>query len=218
MMICLTGIISCTSKPRSAKKTDTLSGKTIVKSDTNQSVKIDGFWVEPKPVLKYAFGNEVTITADTVDLPSCGDYTFSPFGKINDRSELPKSLLKNFSITNKTDTSNGDKTIVQSLKLDSSKLLLYFDHDPEAERGSYIIKGEIYDKKVLFTNNIRIGMRKDDFYNVFFTNYPQLLQNKYHVIAFETCIEGLKHIYSFKNDRLYSVKFECIKCSWKIDY
>lgn len=218
IIICLAGIISCTNKHRPAKNTDTIAGKTIVKSDTNRSVKIDGFWVEPKPVLKYAFGNEVTIKTDTVDLPSCSDYAFSPFGKIKDHSELPKSLLKNFSVTNKTDTSNGDKTIVQSLKLDSSKLLLYFDHDPEAERGSYIIKGEIYDKKVLLTNNISIGMSEDDFYNTFFINYPHSLQNKYHVIAFETCIEGLKHIYTFKKSKLYSVKFECVKCTWKIDY
>src|SRR6202012_1803368 len=145
-MICLTGIMSCTSKPRPAEKTDTMPRKSIAKSDTNRSVKIDGFWIVPKAVLDYAFGNEVTIKTDTIDLPSCSDYTFSPFGKIKDSSELPTSLLKNFSVTNKTDTSNGIKTIVQSLKLNSNKLLLFFDHDPEASRESYVIKGEIYDK------------------------------------------------------------------------
>jgi hypothetical protein len=203
---------------KQAKHIDTIIKTAVAKPDTDKSFKIDDFWITPKPGLDYAFGNAPTTNADTVNLPICSDYAFSPFGNIKNRSELPKSLLKHFSIVNKIDTSNGNKTIVQSLKLDSNKLLLFFDHDPEASRESYVIKGEIYDKTVTFANNIRIDMSEMAFYQMFFTNYPESLQNKYQVITFETCIEGLRHIYTFQNHHLHSVKFECVNCTWKADY
>lgn len=204
--------ISC----RHPQKEALLKSHTALKIDTTKSFKVDTFWVTPKTSLQ--FNSLISSSNDTLDLVTCTEYVYSPFGILNDSSQLSKSLLKNFRIANITDSSVNNRLVLQSLKLKSSKLIVFFDHDPEASKESYIIKGEIYDRDVDFTKNIRIGMSENNFCGTFFKDFPSTLQKRYKVIVFQSCVEGIKHIYSFKDGELNSVKFECVKCSWKVDY
>jgi len=200
------------SKHKSEKKKITY----FKKVDTTKPFKVDTFWVTPKKLLK--FNSLINESTDTLDVVICADYVYSPFGVIKDKSKLPNSLLKNFSVINKLDTTANVATEVQKLYLGSSKLILFFDNDPEASRHSYIIKGEIYDSEVNFIDKIKIGMSKLDFFNTFFDDFPAELQKKYNIIAFESCVDDIRHIYSFKENKLNSVKFNCVECAWKIDY
>lgn len=177
--------------------------------------KIQGITVELKP--EFGFNAVDRISKDTLAIAVCGAYAYYPFGKIKDSHKIGQSLLKNFKVNNKIDMSDGTKTVVQSLKLKSSKLLLFFNKDPETA-DSYIIKGEIYDPEVQFIDGIRIGMGKADFFKAFFKSFSGKLQQKFNVICMESCVDAIRHIYTFKNDKLMSVKFECVECSWKIDY
>ena len=54
------------------------------------------------------------------------------------------------------------------LKLGFNKLILSFDEDHEASISSSIIKGEIYDSNIMFSNKIQIGMNSESFYKIFF--------------------------------------------------
>ena len=71
---------------------------------------------------------------------------------------------------------------------------------------------------MIFSNNIRIGMSKKEFYNLLFDSYPQILEERFNEIGLVACVDGTNHYYSFKNDELIDIRFECPDCTWQIDY
>lgn len=184
--------------------------------DTANSFKVQGTWITLMP--KFEFNSLDRFSNDTLSLAICGNYVYSPFGTIDDSLKIQKSSLSNFEKTNRVDTSTPDRMIVQSLKFKSSKLLLFFDKDPEASTHSYVIKGEIYDPEVRFSDGIRVGMAKTAFFKTFFSNFPETISKQTNVFCLESCIMGIRHIYTFTDDKLTSVRFECVDCTWKVDY
>lgn len=173
--------------------------------DTTKSFKIETFWVTPKD----SFGNyEEKVSGDTLQLVSCEEYIYSPFGTIKSKSDLKISLLNNFQITDRNDSLGGTLCELQILKLDSNNITLFFDTDRYASKGSYIVKGEILDNRVTFANGIKIGMNIDDFYKMFFVSFPKELQDKYKVVAISSCVDAIMHIYTFKDGSLLSIKFK----------
>jgi hypothetical protein len=190
--------------------------KIVVSSDTTKSFRISDFWFTPKS--SFEFNSVGNAKNDTLDLVTCSDYVYFPFGKIKNKTELKTSILKDFNIVNKTDSLDSGIFELQILKINSSKLILFFDNDPEATISSYIIKGEINDKNVRFVNKVAIGMSKKDFINEFFDLFPNELIDKYNVIILESCVSGLNHVYTFKDKKLTSIRFDCVECSWRLDY
>jgi hypothetical protein len=93
------------------------------------------------------------------------------------------------------------------LRLDNNKLNLFLDNDPEASMHSYIRGGQIVDSKVIFSDNIKVGMKIEEFHKKFFDYFPPELNNKYNVIEFESCVTDIIHIYTFEKGQLSSVKF-----------
>lgn len=184
--------------------------------DTNKSFKIDNYWLTPDSA--FDFNSLGDATGDTLDLVTCSDYVYSPFGEMTNKKQLKKSLLNNFDIKDRTDKLVNGVFEFQILKLNTSKLILFFDDDEEATRESYIYKGEIYDKEVKFLYNISIGMNKKDFILKFFETFPDELLGKFNVIRFQTCVYGTYHVYTFKENILNSVIFQCIGCTWNLDY
>jgi len=182
-------------------RTDALGTK---KSDTTNSFKIEGYRVTPKASFEFSTLNKSGI--DTLDMVACSDYIYSPFGKVNDKRKFASSLLKNFTVVNRIQATSSGKVEVQILKHKASKLVFFFDNSDTATHSD-ILKGEIYDDDVVFFNAIRIGIKEDDFYKIFFDYFPPELRNKYKVIAMESCVDGIKHVYSFKDGKLSSVKF-----------
>jgi len=190
--------------------------KIVVPSDTTKSFRIGNCWLTPKP--SFDFNSIRFANGDTLDLVTCSNYVYFPFGKIDNKNELKGSLLKDFNTTSRTDSLDNGIFEFQILKINSSKLILFFDNDPESTISSYIIKGEINEKNIRFVNNVTIGMSQNDFVNEFFDLFPNELIDKYNVIILVSCVSGLKHVYTFKDNRLNSIRFECVECSWNLDY
>jgi hypothetical protein len=69
-----------------------------------------------------------------------------------------------------------------------------------------------------FVNDVRIGMTKEDFFNVFFDNFPKALAAGFNEIGLIACVDGTNHHYTFKNNKLYAIRFDCPGCTWGIDY
>lgn len=182
--------------------------------DTTISFKVDHYLVTPKK--SFDFNSLGKSFGDTLHIVTCSDYVYFPFGKLADKSSLPISLLKDFTITNfKRDTFTNTNMTPPffewnesvDLKLADNKLNLFLDNDPEASIHGYIRRGQIIDSKVIFSNNIKIGMSIDDFFKKFFEHFPTELQKKYKVVELESCVTDIIHIYTFDCGKLSCVKF-----------
>jgi len=180
------------------------STKPATLTDTIGAIKIGVFWAKPTKLIDY---DTARVTGDTLHLTTCNEYVYSPFGIIEDRKTFKTSLLKDFTVRDVAAPALPQPYQMQILKYKSSKLIFFFDHDPEASKHSPIVKGEIYDEDVPFFNGIKIGMGLDAFYKTFFDYFPDSLKNKYKVIAIESCVTSITHVYTFQNQKLKSVKF-----------
>ena len=183
-------------------------------ADTIGSFKVDNFWLTPKKSFK--FNSLGKLSDDTLHLVTCCDYVYFPFGKLRDKSSIKKSLLKDFTITSfKRDTFTNTNMTPPffewsesvDLALADNKLNLFLDNDPEASKHGYIQGGQIVDSKVMFSENIRVGMSVDAFYKKFFDYFPSELNNKFKVVELESCVTDVTHIYTFDKGLLISVKF-----------
>lgn len=83
----------------------------------------------------------------------------------------------------------------------------FFDNDPEASTHGYIRNGEIWDSKVELLQHIKVGMNINAFCSKFFVNYPPELHRRFQVIAFISCISDITQHYTFKNGKLWNIKF-----------
>jgi len=199
------------------KVTPSKNDKEVVQQslDTTKAVKIDKYWVEPKESFEYnSLGN---FTNDTLKLITCSEYVFSPFGSLREKAELKTSMLKNFSVISRVDTMKNGEFEFNVLNLKTSKLILFFNDDPEASRSSYVFKGEINDSDVKFRDNIRIGMSKEDFIRTFFKTFPNELLQRYKVIVLESCVTDIWHTYTFIGNKLKAVSFKTDSW-WAVDY
>lgn len=183
-------------------------------TDTIGAIKIGGFWAKPTKLIDY---DTAKVTGDTLHLVTCNEYVYSPFGIIEDRKTFKTSLLKDFTVKDIAAPALPQPYQMQVLKYKSSKLIFFFDHDPEAEKHSPIVKGEIYDEDVPFSSGLKIGTNLDDFYGIFFKYFPDDLKPRFKVIAIESCVMGLTHVYTFQNQKLKSVKF-ISDCTNQPDY
>jgi hypothetical protein len=183
--------------------------------DTTKSMKISNYWVTPKP--SFELNTIIDSSQDTLKLVSCAEYVYSPFGKLDKKSDIKNSLLNNFLVTNRLDTLENGVFEFQILKAKSSKLILFFDNDPEATKHSSIFKGEITDKDVHLLNDIKIGMDKKYFIMTFFDYFPVQLLSEFNYIVFESCVLDISHTYKFKADKLQSIDFKT-DSYWNINY
>ncbi len=180
--------------------------------DTTNAIKIGNYWAIPKGSFK--FNSLIEGTEDTLSFVTCADYVYSPFGAVDKKSEIERGLLKNFSVSNKVFEGIYE---FQILKLKSSRLILFIEQAGEAAEHSYIFKGEINDTDVNLIEGIKIGMPKVNFIKTFFENFPKELIARYNIIAFESCVTDLRHTYTFKDEKLYSINFKT-HSHWTMDY
>jgi hypothetical protein len=207
IILCFTVFISSCNTKKSQQETN------YIPADTTISFKIDNYWLTPKKSFDFnSLGNS---TGDTLDIVTCSDYAYFPFGQLTNKKSLAKSLLKDFIITEfKRDTfTNLDVSPnllwyeSMNMQLGENKLSLSFDNDPEATMHGYINSGQIVNDKVVFYDNIKIGISIDEFYSKFFDYFPAELKPKYKVVKLETCVTDYVHIYTFDNGKLSNVKF-----------
>lgn len=188
--------------------------KDVSQADTVNAVKIDNYWITPKDSFRIiSLENE----KNTLRIVSCAEYVYSPFGEISDKSAFSNSLLKDFTITNKIETMENGTFQFQILKFKTSRLIYFFDDDPEASKHSDIFKGDINNPEVKFLYGIKIGMDKESFLAVFFKDFPAGLATKCNVIVFESCVQDITHTYTFEANKLKSVSF-VTDSYWRVDY
>jgi len=183
--------------------------------DTLNSVKFGNDWFTPKTT--FDFNSFIDFQGDTLGIATCAEYAYSPFGQINNKTELKSSKLSGFACIDKVEKMENGEFEFQKLSLGSNRIILFFDNDPEASKSSYIFKGEIFDNNVVLENDVKIGMTKKEFIDKFFDYFPEKLTNKYQIIIFESCVQDIRHTYKFNNDRLESVKFDS-DSYWTVDY
>ena len=181
-----------------------------------KSFKINGVSVTTKA--SFEFDTLGIVSPDTLRLTSCGEYVYSPFGKLYDKKDLKKSVLKDFQVADKKHWAAGEEFLLNELTLDSNKLILFFDKNPDEVPGSYVLKGEIFDNRIIFQDGIKIGMNTDDFYKTFFSLFPVELENRYRVVSISTCENSVIHYYNFKDGKLLKVMFDCDERYWKLEY
>ena len=183
--------------------------------EITNAFKIGEYWVKPKPTFELNSLREKS--GDTLLLVTCSDFVYFPFGEINTKSDLQSSKLKNFKILDKNETITNDVVEFQILTYNSSKLILFFADDTEASKHSYIFKGEISDENVRLNDGIMIGMTKEDFFSSFFHDFPKELINKYKFVVFESCVQDIKHTYTFNGDKLQSINF-ITDSNWNVNF
>jgi hypothetical protein len=203
-------LISCNNGNQSSN-----SQKVDIVIDTLNSVRFGNEWITPKKA--FDFNSFIDFQGDTLGIVTCADYVYSPFGLIQNKIELKSSNLSNFVRIDKMEKMENGEFEFQKLSLDSNRIILFFDNDPEASKSSYVFKGEIFDNKVVFDNDVKIGMTKKAFIEAFFDYFPENLINSHQTIVFESCVQDIRHSYRFNNDRLESVKFDS-DSYWKVDY
>jgi hypothetical protein len=185
------------------------------KVDTLNSFKVGNDWVTPKAT--FAFNSFIDFKGDTLGIVTCAEYVYSPFGLIHNKAELKSSKLSNFHCVDKIEKMENGEFEFQKLSLDSNRIILFFDNDPESSKHSYVFKGEVFDNRVNFDNNVRISMTKKDFINTFFDYFPENLQKNYNTIVLKSCVDDITHIYDFKHDKLESVRF-ISDSYWTVNY
>jgi hypothetical protein len=210
LLFILTVFLAVTACSNPSDTTDTKDNSI----DTTKSFKVDNYWATPKK--SFDFNSLGKSSGDTLNLVTCSDYVYFPFGELQDKSSLTTSLLKDFTVTKfQRDTftnTNLDPPFFQwsesvNIELANNKLTIFLDNDPEASAHGYIRGGQIVDCKVVFSDNIKVGMSMQDFYKSFFDYFPIELTTKYKVVEFASCVNDVTHIYTFDNGQLASVKF-----------
>ena len=157
-----------------------------------------------------------TDSVNFLEIITCGNYVYFPFGYNQKREESVLQVLNHFSDSIVNYPYADTVLRFHSLKYRSSHLLLFFDNDPEAEVSSYILKGQVLDKSIPLVNGIHIGMTIESFLKKFFNRFPNRWATNLDTIVFDSCVEGIKHIYRFSNHRLVQVRFEPVGIVFKI--
>ncbi len=169
-------------------------------------VSSDSLQVAPKESF-----DMLQIEKDSVSLLhviTCGDYVYYPFG-FNEKHAAPVlQALKQFSDSIVNYPYADTVLEFHSLRYRSSRLLLFFDDNPEAQVSSYILKGEVLDESLPFTNNVHIGMTIESFLSQFFARFPARWPTNLDTIVFESCVVGIRHIYTFSRHRLVQIEFQ----------
>jgi hypothetical protein len=168
--------------------------------------------VKPKTDLELNSFNK--IGNDTLNLVVCSKFVYYPFGNIENKKALKVSPLKIFEIKDKKDNQGN---ILQLLTFKSSELILFFASNTEGPISSYVIKGKIVNNEIVLKNNIKTGMSKKEFFNLFFDDFPSELEEQFNEIGLIACVDGTNQYYSFRNEKLIMIRFECPSCVLKIN-
>ena len=169
-----------------------------------QSQEIGDLKISPNK--DFEFNTLIKSSNDTLEIVTCAKDVIYPFGKFDTISQLKSSILKGFKIVSqKTDDS---MYFVYDIVSGNNRLTLLLDKDPDASAHSNILKGLITDSSIKTINNIQVGMPADSFYKVFFDKFPSDLSQKFKVLILDYCVNGIKHIYTFRDNKIIRIEYK----------
>lgn len=193
ILILLAAIFSCQSKP----------GKIAAKlshvpacSDTEYLRKI----MEKSPQNDVDVA-EVLFNYDTLKIVLTADCMYYPFGKHTDinfiAEQVTNSKIENIYLTEKN---NNDSSKAIRINTAKSQMTFYFD---EEQNKQQIVSAHILDTNFHFKNKIRLGMKKQDFMNMFFS---KPLNPPSSIIKLISTVDGINHYYYFNDDKLAEIR------------
>jgi hypothetical protein len=144
---------------------------------------------------------ELKITKDTLSVVSTAPFLYYPFGKFNTsddfRTHLPVAL---------SNPENTKDKAIKIYKLSYKNSFVKMFNSDETKLFE-VVSGIIYDKEMMLTDSIAIGITKARFLNKFFSN---ITDNRIPDVSFVKMISGLDgitHLYEFSDGKLKSISF-----------
>jgi len=198
----ITGLINASCSSLNNKPT-----KAYLEANPPTPIRINGLLAVPRYSTHVA--SLLNCGPDTLGIEVNSTYVYYPFGTVKSTRHPNLKLLRKFKLVNRIIKSEIGNINVQILQHDSSKLILYFN-TVNGSKYSEILKGEIRDTDVSFVNGIKVGMAIDNFYKCFFDQFPHELYDQYKFFELSST-DGIKHIYSFDNGKLNSVKLSSMR-------
>jgi len=158
------------------------------------------------PKKDFEYNSLLKYQKDTLEIVSCAKYVLFPFGEIDNISQLKTSLLKDFKATGKK--TNDSISYYYCLETGPNKLTLLFDTDLDASSHSNITAGLIHSKGIKTINNIQVGMSTESFFRLIFTSFPNEIIKKYSIVILDYCVNGIRHFYSFRDNKLEQIEYK----------
>ncbi|WP_303310606.1 hypothetical protein [Hymenobacter sp. BT730] len=136
---------------------------------------------------------------DTVILVLENRALFFPLGKYPSLSAIRNQYLQ---LTHQV---NGNEEISTDEMHISADTVKFIKTNEEAE--VYIVAGRITGTSLKLANGVMVGMSKNDFLKQYFSHIPQLLVQGGQVIELVSALDGIKHYYTFRNQKLTAIEF-----------
>lgn len=171
--------------------------------DPNITAIENGFFRNAKKEFKVT---EVHLKEDTLVVISLSEFLFYPFGKYADVGNfIKRSHIEWYrSVDRFWYNDTVDMSVYKFWRLDDSYLNFYISIDTELME---LINGNITDKEVVLKNQCRVGMSKQNFFNLFFISPTPNMFNGIKYVKFISGLYYLEHVYEFDSDELKRIQF-----------
>lgn len=181
------------------------------------NVRLGNFTTIPKT--DFELNSYIEDNSDTLKIVTCSDFVYEPFGKIKTKNDLKNSFLKNLSFIDRIDTldNEADAFEFQILQNNQNKLILFFNNSDEGVRESYVQKAEIINNEIHLEKGIKINMSKQNFFLTFYNEFPLKLINKYNIVSFISCVDGVIQNFNFRKGKLKFIEIKTIG-NWNIPF
>ena len=151
--------------------------------------------------------SEISIKNDTLSIVSTGWYFYYPFGKVHHVDSL-KGIFPKFKLLTVLDTDKTDLSdTITVYRFSYKRNFLKFLQEPDTHKFE-IVSGNIVDSTIDLLNGTKVGMSKSAFLDLYFKTNVNKETEKINVVEFITGLEGMWHYYTFRNNRLVSIRFD----------
>ena len=143
---------------------------------------------------------EIELKKDTLLLYSTKDFVYYPYGKYRKFKDFQLSHLTIKDSNYKIDTIGSNFIIIN---LENQNNIIQFTEYSETDKLE-LVSAIINDNDLKFNNDIKVGMNKNEFLSLFFTQVPKELE-KISVIELASGLLGIWHYYNFSENKLRNI-------------
>jgi hypothetical protein len=162
---------------------------------------------QPINLFKYAKKNfeliDFNFKKDTLELISTSSFLYYPFGKHKSIKDITFSNREN--IQKQRRSKDSTHTLLVDFFYNDSYSTFFYNKD---SKMCELVKARIINSHVILSNGINLRLRIDEFFNIFFDNFPKDSYEKINVIKLVSGKAGVWHYYHFKNGKLDSINIE----------
>lgn len=144
------------------------------------------------------------IIEDTLKVVILSDFMYYPFGVYKNNIDFCNHYPLFIDNSPSKKNSEGNSKYWSYSYKESTLLLLYSDDTERIE----ILESEIKDEEISLANNIKIGMSKFDFLEIFKLQESIEDVSRINVVNLESGLLGIWHSYFFYDNKLISIKIK----------